>query len=699
MKDCMWQLKVEETYLMEVKTRLVSTSDIIGIAKINGIPISIKGNEKTKLAIEEMSKYGLITFSREQSFKSTNYTIHFFKPVSKLKQLYNLGDEVLILCCNDNFKEFKSRTKDCLDFLLTMSSEYKNRLDKITCFLFDDCEDISERVKQDRVENPDSRLIVPFAYSEIQNGLSEDCLQGRLRTFLYERDLFGVATPLQNDNMFFGKDRTDIISELYGKYRQGEHGGLFGLRKIGKTSILNLLQQRVDQSNGIVKYFDCTKYHHLRWHQLLRQIIIEISEKYLDAEGNNASVSFISDEYDETTANLSFEKDLKKLYSLLSNKRILFIFDEIEQISYSTSPSQHWKQENDALFFWQAIRSIFQTDSYLFSFIITGVNPKCIEDSKINGTDNPIFNILAPIFVPLFEYSDVNNMVSNIGRHLGLSFDEEIFTKLVDDYGGHPFLTRQVCSKINNELLKEKQIRPYKISKYTYEKRSTDYRTQMEAVFAQILGVLEDYYPNEYELLKALALNGSDIFKRKLVYGDSSISHLLGYCLIKNVDGDYYIRIKSIGEYLIHKNQYDITLTDDVEKREQIVRRRSIIENAMRNLIANQLKIKYGKKAREQLIQKINGTTADKTQESKIKSAKDFDHAMQELYFSQLKELIIKDWKDYNMIFVDRVKFEQFFETINKFRKVDAHSSSISDEDNAILHIAFRFFEDKLLDD
>ena len=685
--------------MIETKTRLVSPSDIIGITKIDGNQINIKGSEKTQFAIEEMSKYGFITFSREQTFKSTNYSIHFIKPVSKLKQLYNLGDEVLILCCNDNFREFKSRTKDYLDFLLTMSSEYKNRLDKITCFLFDDCEDIVERVKQDRIENPDSRLIVPFSYSEIQDGLSEDLLQGRLRTFLYERDLFGVATPLQNDNMFFGKDRTDIISELYGKYCQGEHGGLFGLRKIGKTSILNLLQQRVDQSNGVVRYFDCTKYHHLRWYQFLRQIIIEISDKYLNnEEDTSVSVSFIPDEYAETIANLSFEKDLKKLYKLLSNKRMLFIFDEIEQISYSTSPSQHWKNENDSLFFWQAIRSIFQTDSYLFSFIITGVNPKCIEDSKINGTDNPIFNILTPIFVPLFEYSDVNNMVSNIGRHLGLSFDEEIFTKLVDDYGGHPFLTRQVCSKINNELLREKQLRPCKISKYTYEKRSTDYRTQMEAVFSQILGVLKDYYPNEYELLKILALDGSNLFKRKLVYGDSSISHLLGYCLIKNVDNDYYIRIKSIGDYLIRKNKYDITLTDDVEKREQIVRRRSIIENELRSLIANQLKIKYGKKAREQLLQKINGTTTDKTQESKIKVAPDLANAMQELYFSQLKELIIKDWKDYNNIFIDRVKFEQFFETINQYRKVDAHSGSISDEDNAILHIAFKFFEDKLLE-
>lgn len=685
--------------MIVTKTRLVSSRDIIGISKIEGRQINIKGNEKTRIAIEEMSKYGLITFSREQSFKSTNYTIHFIKPVDKLKQLYNLGDEVLILCCNDNFREFKSRTKDFLDFLLTVSSEYKNRLDKITCFLFDDCEDIVDRVKQDRTENPDSRLIVPFSYSEIDDGLTEDFLQARLRTFLYERDLFGVATPLQNDNMFFGKDRTDIISELFGKYRQGEHGGLFGLRKIGKTSILNLLQQRVNQSNGVVKYFDCTKYHHLRWYQFLRQIIIEIGDKYLNDEENSTAVSFVPDEYDEMTANLSFEKDLKKLYNLLSNKRMLFIFDEIEQISYSTSPSQHWKNENDSLFFWQAIRSIFQTDSYLFSFVITGVNPKCIEDSKINGTDNPIFNILTPIFVPLFDYSDVKNMVSNIGRHLGLSFDEEIFAKLVDDYGGHPFLTRQVCSKINNELLREKQIRPYKVSKYTYEKRSTDYRTQMEAVFAQILGVLEDYYPNEYELLKILALDGSDKFKRKLPYGDSSISHLLGYCLVRCVNDDYYIRIKSIGDYLIHQNPYDITLTDDVERREQIVRRRSIIENAMRSLIASQLRIKYGKKAREQLVQKINGTTIDKTQEPKIKEAPDLAHAMQELYFSQLKELILKDWKDYNTIFVDRVKFEQFFETINKFRKVDAHSNSISDEDNAILHIAFKFFEDKLLED
>ena len=198
------------------------------------------------MAARRFSEYGLISFSREQRFKSTNYAFHFFKPVEKLKQLYNLGDEVLILCCSDSLERFKSRTKDFIDYLLSTQQEFKNRLDKVTCFLIDSQDDIEEIIKEDRIKNPDPRLIVPFSYEELQQGLDDEMLQGRLRTFLYERDLFGIASPLKDENLFFGRDRADLIAELYGKYRQGEHGGLFGLRRIGKTSILNLLRLRVE---------------------------------------------------------------------------------------------------------------------------------------------------------------------------------------------------------------------------------------------------------------------------------------------------------------------------------------------------------------------------------------------------------------------------------------------------------------------
>lgn len=682
---------------------LVSQGDQTGIVRMEkGFPINIKGGAKAKRAVQALSRFGLISFSRDQDFKSSSYSIHFIKPVAKLKQLYNLGDEMLILCCNDSLKNFKSRTKDLIDHLLGSQSEYRNRLDKVTCFIIDDCEDIEEIVKRDRIENPDTRLIIPFSYKELEHEIDAETLQNRMRTFLYERDLFGVASPLQDDNLFFGKDRSNIISELYGKYLQGEHGGLFGLRRIGKTSILNLLRRRVEQNGGVAVYFDCTMYHHLKWNSFLQQIVREIQEKYAFGAGTDASVSLpegfaldsSENKYAEANAPLDFKADLKLLYRDLGSRRILLIFDEIEQISFGTSPSQNWCNGSDALFFWQALRAISQTDNSIFSFIITGVNPKCIEDSKINGQPNPIFHVLAPQYVTLFDYDDVKNMVTAIGGHLGLQFQEEIFAKLVDDYGGHPFLTRQVCSKINTDILERRETRPFTVSKYSYVKQAPEYQAKMEAVIEQILGVLQDYYPSEYDLLKVLALDGSDTFKKNLNFGDSSIAHLLGYCLIKRDQNDYFIRIQTIVAYLNEKHRYEKALSDPSEKRARINERRGKIEEKLRGLIQANLMLKFGKKAKERMIEIVKRATKDKSQEAKLQS-KDLKGAMQELYFSQLKLLMIKNWSNYQPLFPDRVKFEQFFDIINSSR-VDAHAKTLSEEDEALLNYAFKYFETAL---
>lgn len=157
---------------MASTSTLVTNKDEIGIvnAGING-PIRICGTQQAQQAIREFSKYGLISFSRDQRFKSSDYSIHFIKPAKKLKELYNLGDEVLILCCNNSLAEFKSRTKDFLDFLLSSKEEFKNRLDKVACFVVDDSENAEDIIRFDRAQNPDSRLIVPFSYAELDNGL------------------------------------------------------------------------------------------------------------------------------------------------------------------------------------------------------------------------------------------------------------------------------------------------------------------------------------------------------------------------------------------------------------------------------------------------------------------------------------------------------------------------------------------------
>lgn len=688
-------------------TKLVGPHDFIGIATFpnTGDEISIKGSLKEQNAIKCFAKYGRVTFSKEDFFKSTQYNIHFFKPVPTLRNMYNLGNEVLILCCSDGMRDFRSRTKDYLDYLLSTKEEYRNRLDRITCILIDANSKIVDIVKDDRIEHPDARLIVPFCLNEFENGLDEDFLQNRMREFLYVRDLFGVATPLNDDLMFFGKDRNSTISELYGKYKQGEHSGLFGLRRIGKTSVLNLLKNRVNKNGGAAIYIDCQQYHHSRWNDFLQKIIQRIYNELAEKRNQDIECSlpqdfvmeFKSERYIESEATISFEADIKAIYHALGETRILLIFDEIESIGYNTSPSDHWKQKNDALFFWEAIRSVSQTSNLYFSYIVAGVNPMCVELAQINGYPNPIFSSFSPIYVSLFDYQDVQNMVSSIGGHIGLKFEEPVYTKLIEDYGGHPFLTRQVCSRINKVFLDRNVLRPATVTKHAYNDRSKEYQLDMVNVIEQILIVLEDYYPREYELLKKLAIDGRQTFKSEILEGEKTVQHLLGYCLLEKEDGEYYIRIQSIEKYLQDKHINDRTLTDQTEKRQQINLRREKIELVLRDIIWNSYYSKFGKRTQSRIIEVAVKNTKDDSLTKRVAGVTG-KRCMEELFFNQLKELMFENWKDFEVIFSDRSKFQLYFDVINESRKKGAHSKTITEEEEAMFKFALSFFEDCLSD-
>ena len=176
----------------------------VGVTKISGKPITIAGNESIVRAVKELGKMGLITFSRMIKFKSTEYAVQFFKPTDFLRSMYSLGNEVLVVCCTDGMNDFKSRTKDFIDYLLVTNNEFKNRLDKVTCIVIDGNPDIVNIVKNDRIVNPDSRLIVPFCVNELNGNMTDESFNNRMREFLYEKDLFGIAVPLRDDALFYG---------------------------------------------------------------------------------------------------------------------------------------------------------------------------------------------------------------------------------------------------------------------------------------------------------------------------------------------------------------------------------------------------------------------------------------------------------------------------------------------------------------
>lgn len=205
-----------------------------------------------------------------------------------------------------------------------MISRNPNRLDKLCAILVSRDLQIINKIRKRGIDDPESRIIIPFTYGELfaaaakKDGTASVYLS-RFNEFFYSRDLFAFTGPLHNVAHFFG--RKQVIGDLYNKYRQGENSGLFGLRKIGKTSVLYAVKRRLESRDDPVMFMDCQSpaVHKKRWNELLHYIIESLIKEFKLSKSPEIQSSI----YDENNAAALFEEDLNKISRLVHGRRLL----------------------------------------------------------------------------------------------------------------------------------------------------------------------------------------------------------------------------------------------------------------------------------------------------------------------------------------------------------------------------------------
>jgi cold shock CspA family protein len=637
--------------------------------------LNYKGSVEEIKISEKFSELFGITFSREEQFKKATYYFNFLQPSETYRESFNMFNEVLML-----FSTFSYYDDRAMDYVDKLFMDYSNRLDPVVIILISKDKNIKEIIKRNNVNNHESRIIVPFSYDEIINGeFNEKVLQNRLREYFYQRDLFAMESPLKSDSYFFG--RSNIVHNFFDKYSIGEQTGLFGLRKTGKTSVLFAIERLVETRKGMSIFIDCQNpgIYNLRWYELLETIIKRIEEKY------DLKLETAEEKYDEKNASRCFLKSLKEINGN-KNRRVLIIFDEIEHITFELSRNENWKTGEDFLSFWQTIRSIIQSEQNLCSFVIAGVNPKITEQVSINSFDNPIFNNISVTYLNLFSIEDVKSMVSEIGSYMGLSFDEAVFYKLHTNYGGHPFLIRNVCSMLNS-YFKE---RPYKITSRDYDDFKEEIDSKLISYIQSILFVLESWYSLEFDILKGIALENKIEYMEKIRKNALSINHLLGYGIItQSTNNNFYIEIDAIKNYMKSNYKNENIPTEKDEFREIISSRRDNIERKLRVLVKQTLTIKYGREKIPDIIVKYTRGNIESILERR--EGKELFNA---LYFSELKNIIIGEFSTFNnVITLEKAIFIAAMNKINQYRYVDAHAGDISREEYTTLHLYFNEIE------
>lgn len=616
-----------------------------------------------------------ITKAGQVNFGASKYNYLLIKAPENLVKLFNISAEIIVIF--SDYETFEPRTFDSFDYV--KNSLEGGRVENLCGVLVSKDLDIDNKIRLYSTGN-ETRIIIPYSYNELyENRMDNYVFRNKFQKILYARDLFAFDDALKTDLFFFG--RTQIVMDIINRHLSGQNTGLFGLRKTGKTSIIYDIKRRIGQKNAIGIFISCQD-PAISTGTWVDAIYNVVDNMYLQAELDDKVPE--RDQFSNVTATDLMFKTAEKIY-LSKGKTTLLLFDEVEHITFGKAADVKWGKELESVSFWKAIRSAFQRERSHFTYCIIGTNPICIEYPTILNADNPIFAGVTPLYIPGFDVDQTRSMVRKLGRIMGLKFDETLYAKMTEDYGGHPFLIRHVCSYI----AKKYQDRPIHIDRKKYNECKEEFNRTQGRYFQMILEVLTEFYQMEYDMLKYLAGEDYETFNYFAREDNSLVQHLTGYGIIRKVDNYYDFQMDVIKDYIIHKENVKRKLETKEEKWAHLCDKRGNFEIKMRKVVKQViLGGCQGNKmeAKNYVMNKIYSDQNHRRKYFTYEYKDLFNPAKSEIYLKNLTILITGKWEWFSP-YMGSITQEDFIHTMNILNvegRFDAHAK-VPDETDIIL--------------
>jgi len=246
---------------------------------------------------------------------------------------------------------------------------------------------------------------------------------------------------------------------------------VFGLRKIGKTSLLGRVQDLLDSdtSSGVnvTAFLRCNaaRLRGGRWFAVVSDLIAQWTKRINDIAVNQGSKTQVRElrlpavlatgrpAPTDSAVGEAFEKDVAKLMkagrSLADARSIRFIaiFDEADRL-YPSAPDAGW-WKGDYFSLWDTLQSLRAglDDPAELVYFLGGVNPSGVEAGSLVQRPNPLFE-LSKIFLSPLPRDESDSLLTGLGARVGLTFDDSALALAHDITGGHPWLLRKLgaCS-------------------------------------------------------------------------------------------------------------------------------------------------------------------------------------------------------------------------------------------------------------
>lgn len=615
---------------------------------------------------------------------NAEYRWFLAKPAGHVSNLTGIERETLFLI--SPYRKFEPRILSSFEKIAGRVSS--NRIEDSFKVLISDASEARQQINDILRSQPEQPTIISIYRPNINPTNASIILWNEIRASYALRDPFSLDAPLNSDLFFFGRQK--VINQVIRNFQDRKITGVFGVRRSGKTSIINGVQRALSKRKQHTIKVDCqdTAMFTQPWHKAFYFVCRQI--RY--AAGQLPKLPDFG-EFTESNASIFFQEAVVDAYRHFQKNFFLIAFDEIERIGPETADEQMWRDGSNFIRFWRAIRaSYLDLNTNKFGILITGTSPLVFELAKINGVDNPLKEGAETIYLQPFDASTTTEMVNVIGKSVGLKFDSNVCASIQIDAGGFPFLTRQICSKIHQS---EKAQRPKTINLAVYRSVMEDFTGKSNSVVELMIGVIRDLYPQEFELLKALAAGDKQVYELYARDIPAAVWHVEGFGLVAR-DGDRCeIAINAVKNYLLSKENARKENPDLVEKIQEISARQNNLEMSLRKLIAtNLIRVKKKSGASSIIADAVPSERREKVP-ADISSIwmNGFDGG---LFFLDLKNVIARNWSDISFLFSeDKEKTLKKLEIINSFR-IDAHAKNVDLLDFRLLRQCFDDLEKQI---
>lgn len=405
----------------------------------------------------------------------------------------------------------------------------------------------SQKLRQWAYDRTDGLTFIPVTRSEIDRTLPSKAaaggLVGLLESWLEERDLYQQFGPVSGE-AFFG--RRDMLRRLEEAVLAGQAVGLFGLRKIGKTSLMRELENRLKRKSYVMPIHVDLQTAPTTV-DVIHRVATAVAERFALEQEISSDRARRTLRLPEEPEDMDPERYATRLGEVLRNlltggafadMHVVLLLDEIELL---------FERESDAslarLAFLRSLRGVAQETRKL-SIVVAGVNATPCESATLDGRDNPVYGFLKIQYVGPLETAGCRMMIQTVGERMGLKWTTGPMDILIDHVGAHPLLARLAASDVSR-LQKSRPFRPTRD-----QARSVlgDFHRKHAQHFRQIVDSLKRHYPDELDVLSAAAEGDKAFVRDWCAENPEAINHLVGYGVMDY--DDLTIRIPALASWL-----------------------------------------------------------------------------------------------------------------------------------------------------